>query len=559
MTEGLLPALAAARTLASKTKARREDTDDQSAAINAMCKTLNATVTKLMYSFAALQSDSAMGADEAKTSIGLALAASKREELSAKVVEALSGAADRIIRCKDASMRSHVLRDLRARFAPPPEKPKPIMVDEAVQAVARKPKLSVTAAAATAHSAPAVATPPVRMAAPRPEAAGEEGPSDEELLRQLRGEALPGNGGASAGDDAAAVPAVTAPGETTTALGASKRAAAAAAAAATAAAGKHAAAIGTLLQQSACDGSHGAAAAGGRRPVTAAAATGEGVAGAGAGKGQQLPGIYERQMKWAKAAAEKKEAARVEKENRERDSEQRPAGKDGGAKGGVSARWAHVESVMRRQRIDAQESWKSELSEQMQAERERRERAEVKACEEAAARVRLQCERDDAEAKRRDAVERMDAYHERMRRAESKYEAAKAAQEQLAKQHAEALEVRDAFGERGLEEWPMFSGRRVFRVLDADEFDGRVSQEFRVRDAESGERGVSLLMGRVASGTASECQAVLFDFKMLNELEAARWYQRNAHRFEQARARVAREKQRATSAQGRSRDRPDLS
>ena len=79
----------------------------------------------------------------------------------------------------------------------------------------------------------------------------------------------------------------------------------------------------------------------------------------------------------------------------------------------------------------------------------------------------------------------------------------------------------------------MFPGRRVFRVLEADEFDGRVSQEFRVKDAESGERGVSLLMGRLASGTMSECQAVLFDTKLLSELEAARWYQRNAHRFVQ--------------------------
>ena len=33
----------------------------------------------------------------------------------------------------------------------------------------------------------------------------------------------------------------------------------------------------------------------------------------------------------------------------------------------------------------------------------------------------------------------------------------------------------DAFGERGLESWPMFPGRRVHRVLESDEFDGRVS------------------------------------------------------------------------------------
>ena len=72
----------------------------------------------------------------------------------------------------------------------------------------------------------------------------------------------------------------------------------------------------------------------------------------------------------------------------------------------------------------------------------------------------------------------------------------------------------------------MFPGRKVHRVLDSDEFDGRVSQEFRVKDSESGERGVTLLMGRVAHSSASECQAVLFDTKYHSDIEAARWFAR---------------------------------
>merc|ERR1719454_900354 len=121
----------------------------------------------------------------------------------------------------------------------------------------------------------------------------------------------------------------------------------------------------------------------------------------------------------------------------------------------------------------------------------------------------------------------MNKYQERARAAESKYAEAKALQEQLQRSHAETLEIRDAFGEKGLETWPMFPGRKVHRVLGSDEFDGRVSQEFRVKDSESGERGVSLLMGRLASGKHSEAQAVLFDTKYLNDLDAARWYANN--------------------------------
>lgn len=133
--------------------------------------------------------------------------------------------------------------------------------------------------------------------------------------------------------------------------------------------------------------------------------------------------------------------------------------------------------------------------------------------------------------------------------AEGKYEKAKKAQDELASRHAEELEIRDAFGETGLEVWPMFPGRKVFRTLDTDEFDGRVSQEFRVKDSESGERGVTLLMGRLAGGKASEAQAVLFEERHLTDLQAARWWQNNGYRFQQVRERIDREKQRAQSAQ----------
>jgi len=245
---------------------------------------------------------------------------------------------------------------------------------------------------------------------------------------------------------------------------------------------------------------------------------------------------------WAAKAAERRDQLRIDKENKEREAEKAPEGKK-------NQKWAHVESVMRKQRLASEEGWKLDMQAEMQEEREARREAERKAREEAAARQQVAAERDRAEELRKEAIQKMDHAHARMVAAEGKYDQAKKAQDQLAQQHAETLEVRDAFGEKGLEIWPMFPGRRVHRVLDSDTFDGRVSQEFRVKDSESGERGVTFLMGRLAHAKASEVQAVLFDSKYLNDLEAARWWQQNGHRFEQVKERIAREKQRAQSAQ----------
>ena len=98
----------------------------------------------------------------------------------------------------------------------------------------------------------------------------------------------------------------------------------------------------------------------------------------------------------------------------------------------------------------------------------------------------------------------MAAANRRASEAEQRYEQAREAQEREAARHREELEIRDAFGERGLEEWPMFAGKKVWRVAESEHFDGRVSAEFRVKDAASGEPGVSLLMGRLAGSKASE-------------------------------------------------------
>lgn len=488
-----LPALTTAQSFVSKTKPKESD---ESIAINSLCKTLNATVTKLLHSFSALNSDSLAGKDTASSSIALALAASKRDELSTKIADSLAASVEKVIRCKDASLRSMALREVRARFAVA-EKPKPEMCDQGVQAAPRKPKVSLLAAAAASmshnESPSVVAFNSSFRKSPKDGKQGAATPppapalSDEEILKQLAD--------SQAAAAPAAAPDAQRPGGTDSAKPEEPRA-----------------------------GAEEAAAASGKKSL--------------------LPGIYERQMQWAAKAAEKREQAKLDKENREREAEKPPEGSKKAA-----GRWAHVESVMKRERIKNEEGWKADMQAEMDEERELRREAERKARAEAAERQRLEAEKAKAEQAQAEAVKKMDAAHARAVVAEGKYEKAKKAQDELASRHAEELEIRDAFGETGLEVWPMFPGRKVFRTLDTDEFDGRVSQEFRVKDSESGERGVTLLMGRLAGGKASEAQAVLFEERHLTDLQAARWWQNNGYRFQQVRERIDREKQRAQSAQ----------
>ena len=74
-------------------------------------------------------------------------------------------------------------------------------------------------------------------------------------------------------------------------------------------------------------------------------------------------------MQWAARAAARMEQMRADKENKEREAEQPVRTK-------ASLRWGHVESVMRKQRLESEESWRSDLKERMQSEIDRREQME---------------------------------------------------------------------------------------------------------------------------------------------------------------------------------------
>ena len=471
----VLPTLSGARPAA--TGKHNAPADETTTAIKAMCKKLDATVTKLLFSFSALDAEQEAGKSSASASLANALAASKRAELSNAIAETLASSVEKVIKCKNVTLRSLTLKELSAKFAVK-EKPKAEMCDAGVQAAPRKPKVSVAEAAARAHAA----TSPSAVAF---NSGFRKVPSlpaltDDEILQQLNVKK----------SDTGPPPPPAAP----------------------------------------------------AAPAAEAAPETAGEAKEDDGKAK-LPGIYERQLQWAKKAAERRERLKAEKETKEREAERPPEGSKK-----LSSKWAHVQSVMKTQRLAAEESWRQDMNAEMAEERELRREAERKAREEVAARAQLQQERDAAEKARQEALEKIDKMEGRMAATQAKYEEARQAQQVLAAQHKEALEIRDAFGDKGLEDWPMFPGRKVFRVLDSDCFDGRVSQEYRVKDAESGDRGVSLLMGRLAHVKTPEAQCVLFDAKHFTDLQAARWWQQNGPRFEQAKERIQRERQRAQSA-----------
>jgi len=235
--------------------------------------------------------------------------------------------------------------------------------------------------------------------------------------------------------------------------------------------------------------------------------------------------MYERQMEWERKKQDKIHQERLEKENRE-------AAVVAQQKARKSKLYSHVESAMKRERRAEEDGRVERAEEAAELAAAAREAAEAKARHEEAERERMQKVMQAAEMARMDAEARMEEADARAREAEARMKEARRAQEAQAEIHKEELEIRDAFGEGGLEAWPMFPGKKVWRVADGSDFDGRVSQEFRVKDAGSAEPGVSLLMGRLAgSKSATEVQCVLFDVKRMTDLDAARWWEANGHRF----------------------------
>ena len=446
--------------------------DEQTALVKQLCKTYTHSVSKLVYAFAALQEQTA---DDSHDTVSAALAKSSRADAIEAISTALAGGVAKVIRCEDLSLRTGVLRDLPAL--------------RAARAVGGRRLRRADL---------------VRAGVAAAEAEAEEGGRDPPAA------------------DAAA------------------KAAAAVVAPAPAAVGVAAAAAGFA---------RAAARPASAVAISSAAADGDDASSRPASALPKVSAFHQRQMMWQSKKLIKIAEKKVDKENKEREVTLPPMRKK------MLGQYAHVESVLKRERVKAEDTRVNAAERRADEEAEARMAAERVAKEAVKEKQRIQEVCDLAETLRMTAEARVGGAlaHARGRsKCAPRNSARNSAQlrnsvsrhhllryenvlgkTRLAQLHSEELEIRDAFGDQKLEKWPMMPTKKVLRVTASEVFDGRVSQEFRVKDTDESSKGVSLLMGRSATTQTSEVQCILFDHN-LSDLEAARWWDANRHRFEKA-------------------------
>jgi len=401
----------------------RANPSEHTQVVRSLCKTYLATTQKLLYSFSALSEQSKA---EGPASVSAAMLEGARHDSLEEIATTLASGVEKVLLSGDVSLRSSVLRGLRARFQPPQ---KAESAEQSTQASPsgrseeQFPQLAASEAEPSAAATPrASPTPPAAAALPSLAAAA-----------PLASASAPRRTGLPAGYTQwvhLKPPSDVQP-----------------------------------IQEAE------------QAPVTEAAAAPVGAA--------VNVAMFERMKAW-----ETRKAARLEGERRRK--EEQEAAELAAPPKRRSKQFSHVVSALRLERENEEER-KTALAEQRAREageaREALERRlmeqsqktekitlQMHASEQARAQVEaeLQTARAQLEERRREA-ERLRAENER---------------------GAETRELLEALDGRSFEEWPMVPGRKVLRVHDSTEFDGRVSAEYRVKDVEGGERGVSLLMGR---------------------------------------------------------------
>lgn len=421
---------------------------DQTAVVKALCKTYAHTTQKLMYAFAALSEEKSGEVDAC--SVSEALERSARAVLIDHVTSALAAGVEKVIRNADISMRSMVLRDLRARFTP---QDRPECLEKGCQASSPREKKSK----AIAHSE-AVAPELSEAAAPA-----------------VRPKVLPSRDAEATSDS------------------------------------------------SACAASE-------KAQVNAVAPGEQGSATPNVPQGGAMTvAIYERLRAWE---ARKQERVDLERQRREEKEQHAISAAVQGRKSGV--KYSHVQSAIKAERKKEEDNKLAQAEQRVEAEAQQRIQAERRLEEEAMQRQQIESDLEHSEHARLCVQEELDRARAQIKQAERKC----AQLQQEANQHNEAREILEALDGKTFEAWPMVPNRKVLRVNDSEEFDGRVSAEYRVKDMESDERGVSLLMGRSVVTKQSEVQCVLFDPKYMSDLQAARWWAANRRRFDMQAARM---------------------
>lgn len=242
---------------------------------------------------------------------------------------------------------------------------------------------------------------------------------------------------------------------------------------------------------------------------------------------QRAFSFADRQIAW-----EVKKLAKIQKEREEKEAREKEAAPLQPNKKGPLNLYSHVQSAIKMARQEEEGTKLVESERRVQEEKSARTAAEGRLAELAAEHSAVQGKCAFLSEERDAASHELGVAKGRMREVEVKFEVLRKKAELEAQSHADVLEIRDAFGERGLEEWAPFPDKRVFQVTPTEQFDGRISAEFRQKDSESGEKGISLLMGRSSAVGTTEVQCILFDPKHLSDVQAARWWEQNRRRFE---------------------------
>ena len=181
--------------------------DEQTALVKQLCKTYTHSVSKLVYAFAALQEQTA---DDSHDTVSAALAKSSRADAIEAISTALAGGVAKVIRCEDLSLRTGVLRDLRARFVPPePSAGVDCGVQTWSERASPRPKRKPKKVAEAPPAADAAATAAAAVVVPAPAAAGG---GRRRVWRAARpASAVAISSAAADGDDASSRPASALP------------------------------------------------------------------------------------------------------------------------------------------------------------------------------------------------------------------------------------------------------------------------------------------------------------------------------------------------------------
>lgn len=193
------------------------------------------------------------------------------------------------------------------------------------------------------------------------------------------------------------------------------------------------------------------------------------------------------------------------------------------------SKWDHVQSVMRRARLEEEElKRKADVEAERIAAEEARARAELVA--RAAAEQQL-----IADAQRDDLLVEASFKRAKAEAARRKAEADRIAREarEQAEREAEAKRrlVQEAFGSKGLERRPSMPNKMVWRVNSPSGLTSNVAHEYRVKDKLTNTKGVSFIMGQTVDSQDDVVQCVLFDQEVFDDHKAASWWASNEHRF----------------------------